>query len=270
MTLIVGQVSFEEDRPQLFGQVAYQGDAPKLPLQTIAERTNDREEAIRRNNDNQSRNTRVSIPAQVVSFDPEKQTVQVQPLIREKIIDRATGKTQWVNLPVLPDVPVCFPQAGNFVMTMPIQAGDEVLLVFADMCLDQWWYSGGLQNWSDRRRHDLSDAIAVVGLNSVPNAIQGIALDATEIRTKDGAVKIRVEGDKITLINSASTVTVEPLTITMTPDDGVTGIQIEPGVITLQAAVININGGMKHNGSDYSAHYHTTSVGPTSPPVEPP
>lgn len=148
---------------------------------------------MKRNNDALSRAIRVSMPAEVLSFDANKQTVTVQPLIREKIIDRKTGTVQWLQLPVLVDVPVCFPQAGNYVLTMPVQAGDEVLIVFADQSIDSWWTSAGIQNWIDRRRHDLSDAIAVIGINSQPNTIQDISTDSAEFRNKSNNVKVKIK-----------------------------------------------------------------------------
>lgn len=178
----------------ILGQVS-SGDS--RPLLNIPQRLPDEVEIVRRNQDNLSREVRVAIPCQVVSFDATKQTIVAQPLVREKIIDRATGSIDWMTLPQLVDVPVMFPQAGNMVLTMPVTPGDEVTVLFADTCIDAWWFSGGIQNWMDRRRHDLSDGIAILGINSVPNVIQNIATDATELRTKDGAVKVSVKQDNI-------------------------------------------------------------------------
>lgn len=165
------------------------------PLLNMAQRLPSEIELFLRNNDNLSRTIRVAIPCEVVSFDASKQTIVAQPLIREKIIDRETGAIEWVALPQLVDVPVMFPQAGNFALTMPVQPGDEVTVLFADTCIDAWWQSGGIQNWMDRRRHDLSDGIAILGINSVPNVIENIASDAAELRTKDGTVAVTLSDD---------------------------------------------------------------------------
>jgi hypothetical protein len=196
--------------------------ATQRPLLGDGERAPSQDEMIRRNNDALSRQVRVCIPAEVVSWNAAKQTITAQPLIREKIINRQDGTQGFVSLPQLVDVPVCFPQGGDYVLTFPIAAGDEVLIVFADTCIDQWWASGGEQNWNDRRRHDLADAIAVVGINSVPNVIPSIASDATELRSKDGNTKIRLES----------------------------------GEVTITATTINLDGELKINGDNYLAHRH--------------
>lgn len=216
------------------------------PLINIAERLGDSFERILRNNDKLARDIRVAIPAKVVSFDAEKQTITAQPLIREKIIYRVNGTTEFVNLPQLTDIPVQFPQAGNFVLTMPIQAGDEVMLIFQDMCIDSWWFSGGIQNWMDRRRHDLSDAIAIPGLNSVPNVISDIADDAAELRTKDGDFRVKVKDDEIRLIAPNAYCKLTNGNIVINADTK----------ITFTAPDIEFNGDVNGAGS-YLSHEHT-------------
>lgn len=182
----------------LQGETNY--NAQQLPLQNAAERAPDQDELFRRNNDKLSRDIRVAIPASVVSFDAEKQTITAQPLIREKLINRQNGQTGFVTLPQLVDVPVCFARGGSCVLTMPVQPGDEVLIVFSDTNIDSWFASGGIQNWNDRRRHDLSDAIAIIGLSSQPNVISNFNENATELRTLDGEVKIALHEDGIDVV----------------------------------------------------------------------
>lgn len=249
----------------IFGQVSYQDPGDRRPLVPMAERIGSPDEAIQRNNDNLTRGLRCALPAQVIRYNASKQTVTVQPLIRERIINRADGTLQWVDLPVLEDVPVCFPQAGNFVLTMPVQAGDEVLIVFSDMCLDQWWAAGGVQNWWDRRRHDLSDGIAVIGLNSVPRVIPSVASNAAELRTKEDGAKVAVLQNKVEIsadnqitINVGNDVEILASTskIEMTPDGGSSKIVLEDGKITLHATEVAIEGKLTHNGNDYLHHVH--------------
>lgn len=202
-----------------------------LPLLTLAERAADTVEALRRNNDNLSAKIRVAMPAIVVSFDSSQQTIVAQPLIKEKLINRANGTIQWAQLPPILDVPVCFPQGGDFCLTMPISAGDEVLLVFNDMCMDSWFTSGGIQTWNDKRRHDLSDAFAMVGVNSLPNTISDIASNATELRSKDGATRVSVQGNSITLT-------------------------VGGNEIVLDSSGIHLNAPLFINGDPYLLHAH--------------
>lgn len=204
-------------------------------IQNLAERTGSDDEMMRRFADKISSEISVCLPASVVSFNAEKQTIVAQPLIREKI--NIGGNVQFINRPQLVDIPVVFPQAGNFVLTMPIQPGDEVLLVFADTCIDAWLNSGGIQNWNDRRRHDLSDAIAIPGLNSIPNVIPNISTSAAELRTKDGSTKITVDDGTITLTGAT--------------------VAINATTATISASEINLNGVIKNNGNAYLSHRHS-------------
>lgn len=81
--------------------------------------------------------TRVCMPGIIQSFDAAAQTVTVQPALREKML--ADGDESWIDIPLLVDVPVVVPRAGGYALTLPIQAGDECLVVFGDMCMDGWW-----------------------------------------------------------------------------------------------------------------------------------
>lgn len=241
----------------LYGGVTYtqgQGNTNQVPLINLAERAPSSEELFQRNNDKLARDIRCAIPAQVVSFNAEKQTVEAQPLIREKLVDRQTGTISFVPLPVLVDIPVCFPQAGNFVLTMPVAAGDEVLLVFSDNNIDSWWEAGGIQNWNDRRRHDLSDAIAVVGLNSVPNVIPSIANDATELRTKDGTTKLRIEAESILLDRDGKQVEITDSVVRMKFSD--------TNKIEISSTGIAITGTLTINGKSYTLHTHPVTTAP--------
>lgn len=252
------------------------------PLTNIPERLADENEMYKRMLDNQSAKIRVAIPAQVVSFDPTKQTIVAQPLIREKMIDRATGEIQWYTLPPFPDVPVQYPQGGNFVLTMPVTAGDEVLLVFQDMSFDSWWASGGIQNWVDRRRHDLSDAIAILGINSVPNVIKNISSNATELRAKDGSLNVSLQDNRVAGTGTVTaTVTAGKTSIPLFANAA--SLQLSQlfasgapvtlsDTITLSATNVNINGNLIHNGFNYVHHVHgvTTAPGTTAPVTEVP
>lgn len=168
---------------------------------------------------------RVAMPGIVHSYNAEKQTCTVQPAIRETLRDDQ-GMVSQVALPLLLDVPVVFPRAGSWAITLPVQKGDECLVIFADACIDAWWQSGGVQNPAELRRHDLSDAIAILGPTSQPKKLANVAGDGIELRNLAGNVKIKLGA----------------------------------GGIDLQAPVVRIN------GIDFNAHTHTNSAGQTGGP----
>lgn len=125
-------------------------------------------------------NLHTMLPAIVDSYDAAKQTITAQPAIRRILAD---GSEQ--PLPLCVDIPVVFPGSGDFWLTFPVEPGDECLLVFAERSIDFWYQEGGVQNPSEFRMHDLSDAFAIVGINSQPNKLSNVQTDGAELRTRD-------------------------------------------------------------------------------------
>lgn len=181
------------------------------------------EELYRTIMDTIATNIRVAIPGIVESFNATTQTVTVQPAIREKIRNPDLTSTM-AKLPLLVDVPIVLPRAGGFSLTLPVQKGDECLVVFADMCIDGWWSLGNVQNQPDKRRHDLSDGFAVLGTWSQPRKISNYDTTSARLQT----------------------------------DDGQTYISLKPGEIDLNATSVKIN------GLDFNKHVHSDPQGGTT------
>lgn len=165
----------------------------------ISERIGSSEEFYRQMLEAFANNLRVAAPGIIQSFDPVTQTATVQVAIREKVVG-SDLTTAWVEIPLLLDVPVMMPRAGGFVMTFPVKQGDECLVLFSDMCIDAWFSSGGIQNQMERRRHDLSDGIAILGLWSQPNKLSNFSTTAAQLRTVDGSAYISLQHNEIDLV----------------------------------------------------------------------
>lgn len=266
--------------------ISFQAMPPAF--QNVAERTGQVDEMFWRFGDDMAFRNRVCMPAKVISFDPEKQTIKAQILVREKLKDMDTGSTEWVEIAPIADIPVHYPQGGPFILTFPLKEDDEVILVFADCDYQVWWGLGDIQNWLDRRRHDLSDAFAIPGINSKPNTLYekdhdaGINPDATELRTKDGKTKISVEDEKVILhrVDDDDNVThVElsddkfiayhnDITLSLDPDNtvlyynGDTYIKLQDDQIDIKAAVINLDGAVNILSNDFNT---TNAVGALLP-----
>lgn len=155
--------------------------AMTLPVQTM---TGSESDKYRELAERVSSELRVAAPGIIQSYDSATQTATVQLAIREKV-SQMDGTTKDTDLPLLLDCPVMMPRGGGFVMTYPIEAGDECLVIFADACIDGWWQSGGVQNQSEKRRHDLSDGIVLPALWS----------QAKKLETVEAGVRITQEGD---------------------------------------------------------------------------
>lgn len=140
---------------------------------------------------------RVAAPGIIQSVDFEHQTCTVQLAVRERL--NYDGDLQWTDIPVLPDVPFFIYSGGGYCVTLPIQPGDECLVIFGDNCMDAWWQSGGVQNQVEMRRHDLSDGFAVVGFRSQPNTVSGYSSGTAQIRNASGDACIEISGSTINI-----------------------------------------------------------------------
>lgn len=173
---------------------------------TLAERLKTQTEIYRKLLDQFSSDLRVASPGIIQSFDAGTQTVTVQLTIREKI--NINGNLEWTDIPLLVDVPIFMPRAGGYLLTMPVSPGDECLVIFGDMCIDAWWQNGGVQNQIDKRRHDLSDGFALVGVWSQPRKVTGYSPNSTQLRNEAGNAVVEVSGTTIN-INTAGNVVIQ-------------------------------------------------------------
>ena len=177
---------------------------------TLPERLKLKSEVYRKLLDQFEFDMRVASPGIIQSFNATSQTVTVKVALREKI--NLNGNLTWEEIPVLVDVPVFMPRAGNYVLTMPVTAGDECLVIFGDACMDAWWQSGGIQNQIDRRRHDLSDGFALLGVWSQPKKISGYSTSTTQLRNLSGDTYAEIDGTTVNVI-AASEVNVSAPTV---------------------------------------------------------
>jgi hypothetical protein len=158
-------------------------------------------------------NVRVALPGIVKSFNATAQTVVVQLAINEVLnVNTADGQGNVVPVPtpttidLISDVPVAFTGGGGFTVCPPIAEGDECLVVFADNCINAWWANGGVQNQEVKRRHNLSDGFALVGLRSQPRKLSSYNTSALQIRSDNGETFVEVGAAEIKL--NATNVTV--------------------------------------------------------------
>lgn len=141
----------------------------------------DAEESARLAFEGQAAQLWTSMPGIIESVDLDAQTVSVQPAIRGSVQDES-GATSQQNMPLLVDVPICWPRAGGFAVTFPIKQGDECLVIFAARCIDAWWQSGGVQAPMEDRMHDLSDAFATFAPTSQAKKLTNVQSDGMELR----------------------------------------------------------------------------------------
>jgi hypothetical protein len=147
----------------------------------------------------------------VLSFDATTQTVSVQPVITAKIYD-PTSKTIVYNrlgepipvtevlLPPLKNVPISYPRAGNFMITLPITVGDTGMLIISQNDIALWKQQGGTQATGSMEIFNINDGVY---LPYVPNMVNKISdYDATALEIRAGSDKIKMAGDGKVYINT--------------------------------------------------------------------
>lgn len=137
-----------------------------------------------------------AMPGRIVSYDSSKQTATVQPEFKRKFING-----ELVDIPPITGVPVVMPRAGKSFISLPLNAGDSVLIVFSERSLEKWKKNGGTVDPSgENRKHDYSDAYAIPGGYPTSKAAKMdsknllIVNDKAKI-TLDGGGKFKLEKD---------------------------------------------------------------------------
>ena len=133
---------------------------------------------------------------EIVTFDATKQTavVKVNFLKTFQNVNPLgdTGETSdvIVEYPLLVDVPIIIMQGGGGYLTFPIVPGDQCLLLFCDRDMDNWFQNGLTVTPNSNRVHDLNDAIALVGLNNLQNAMSDYSGSNVELRFGNTYIRI--------------------------------------------------------------------------------
>lgn len=108
----------------------------------------------------------------ITSVNTSNQTVSVQ-ILHKRINESNLVKRELRDYPLLQDVPFVVLGGGNSYLSFPISVGDNCLLLFNDYEIDRWWDTGESLPANFERKHDISDAFALVGVHSIVDLIQG-------------------------------------------------------------------------------------------------
>lgn len=167
----------------------------------VNEILNSENELYRSMGDSWKSTLRCACPGIIQSFDSVTQTCTVQIALREEVT-KADYSKEWIQIPLLLDVPIVIPQCNGMALTFPIKQGDECLVIFADMCIDAWFSLGGIQNQLEKRRHSLSDGFALIGIKSQPNVIPNYSEDSMQLRNLSGSQYIEIKDDGINIVGN--------------------------------------------------------------------
>lgn len=90
----------------------------------------------------------------------DNQTVEIQLQFKRRVKNSET-----IDYPVLVDCPYFVLQGGGAYLDMPIKPGDYCIVLFNDRNIDSWWDTANVKEPLTRRKHSLSDGLALVGIN---------------------------------------------------------------------------------------------------------
>lgn len=106
----------------------------------------------------------------ITGVNTSNQTVSVQ-ILHKRINESSVTKRELRDYPLLQGVPFVVLGGGQSYVSFPISVGDNCLLFFNDYEIDRWWETGENLPANFERRHDISDAFALVGIHSLANLI---------------------------------------------------------------------------------------------------
>lgn len=137
----------------------------------------------------------------IISVDYEHQTVNVE-IMHKRTIEQP-AKNVLRAYPQLQNVPFISLRGGASYLTLPVTAGDSCVLLFCDYEIDKWVNTGTNQPATYQRKHDISDAIALTGINSLTDLIKGYS-QYVKLQYNDNSNI--VVGDEISINNETTNV----------------------------------------------------------------
>lgn len=133
----------------------------------------------------------VAATARVMSFDPAKMTVNVQPL--SKHLENGRYESQ----PPILRIPVAFTRSGGFIIRPWFNPGDVGVIVYLDHDMDSTVTRGAEAVPLTERNHATTDAVFIGGIVSGSYAVQGLPDGCLALAAEDGSRYVAVTEDKI-------------------------------------------------------------------------
>lgn len=125
------------------------------------------------------------------SVNIAEQSVTVEIQVKRRV---EGSETQFY--PLLTDVPFFVFQGGGAFLDFPVAKGDYCLLFFNDRDIDNWWTTSNVKEPKTKRKHSLSDAFALVGINPKSNVL---GLDGTKVVLEATGKTVEIKGNLLNI-----------------------------------------------------------------------
>ena len=221
----------------------------------------------------QVKSLNTALPGIVQTYDAATRRAKVQPATRTLLTSGQTVSKR----PVI-DVPVLHPQAGGYIVHVPVAQGTPVMLLFSQRGIHEFKQTLQESDPDPESFMAIQDAVAIVGF--------GVTADTTlangeelVLQNQDGSTHIRV-GETAVHIDTPNTVNIESPEVTIDGNLTVTGTVTSEGQVNAQAGV-DVTGTVDASGRITSStevragtvnlktHVHTgvsTGAGISGPP----
>lgn len=214
----------------------------------------------------QMNNVFTSIPCIVVAVHLDKQMVDIQPTINQKMKDGTTKER-----PVVMGVPISFPVSKTAGFTFPISVGDTGLAVFSMRNMDAWKSGNGRPaSPMNFAKMDKGDAIFIPGIQPTSIAVNNPAKRIWDHSTSDAVLvnnigtqneaELRIKPDGSILLRTNGAISVECDTADVLADSSVSvttpSISID-ATSTTWIGNANITGTWTFNGIPFDTHKHS-------------
>ncbi len=155
----------------------------------------------------------VAAVVQVLKFDPEKMTVNVQPLSKQL----ENGKYE--SQPPILCVPVAVTHSGGFLFRPWFKPGDTGVVVYLDHDMDATVTGGKEAKPLTERNHATSDAIFVGAIVSGEYKVKGLPVESIALAKDDGSIYVAITKDKAIVKNEDTTAEFTATSIDMKSTD---------------------------------------------------
>lgn len=133
----------------------------------------------------------VAATVKVTAFDPEKMTVNVQPL------SKRLQNGRYLSQPPILKIPVAYTRCGGFIFRPWIKAGDVGVVVYLDHDMDATVTGGKEAVPATERNHAATDAVFLGGIVSGGYNVSGLPEESLVLAAEDGSRYIAVTKEKI-------------------------------------------------------------------------
>ena len=178
----------------------------------------------------------VAAVVQVIAFDPQKMTVNVQPL--SKHLENGNYESQ----PPILRVPVAVTRSGGFIFRPWFKPGDTGVVVYLDHDMDATVTGGKEAIPLTERNHATTDAVFVGAVVSGSYEVQGLPAESIALAKDDGSIYVAITLDKVAIKNGITTADFTADTIEMTTQKAIINADVQVnGKITASDDIIAEN-----------------------------